>query len=134
MTPSLIVRVACLFVLVAAAETLNGIARTMVLNRRLGVRKAKRVSLASALLLCLAICYGVVPGLGLTTDAGLLALGVSLSAFMLLFDVLLTRYVARASLSAVLDDLNLMKGNLLALGLVAMAFCPLIASKIPRPW
>lgn len=133
MDPALIPRVACLYVLVAAAETLNGVARTMFLNRRLGVRRAKRVSLASALLLCLAICYGFVPATGLATDAELLALGASLSAFMLLFDVLMNRYVARASLRAVLDDLNPWKGNLLGLGLVAMAFCPLLASRIPRP-
>jgi len=54
MDPALIIRAAYLYVLAAAAETLNGIPRTMFSNRRLGVRKAKGVSLASALLLRLA--------------------------------------------------------------------------------
>ena len=37
-----------LFILVAAAEMLNGIARTIFLNKRVGVMNAKRISLLPA--------------------------------------------------------------------------------------
>jgi hypothetical protein len=126
------VKIAGLFILVASCETLNGIARTIYLNKRLGMLTAKRVSMLPALLLCLAVCYFYVPVTGITTDNCLIVLGVSLSLFMLLFDIILGRFVAKVTWSVILDDLNIFKGNLLGLGMVVMSFCPLLSSKIPR--
>lgn len=37
--------IACFYVLVASGETLNGIDRTVFLNKRIGVVRAKRVSM-----------------------------------------------------------------------------------------
>jgi hypothetical protein len=125
-------KIICFYVLVAAGETLNGIARMVYLNKHLGVMSAKRLSMLSALSLCLLICYFYVPIIGITTDKGLVFLGTSLSLFMLVFDIIIGRYVARAEWSAILDELNIFKGNLLAVGMVVMAFCPLLSSKIPR--
>jgi hypothetical protein len=70
--------------------------------------------------------------MGITTDKGLIFLGMSLSVFMILFDIIMGRYVAKAKWPAILDDFNIFKGNLLAAGAVIMAFCPLLSSKIPR--
>jgi hypothetical protein len=128
----IITKIACFYVLVASGETLNGVARTVYLNKRLGVASAKRVSMVPALVLCLLICYFYIPIVGITTDKGLVLLGLSLSSFMLVFDILMGRFVAKAKWSAILDDFNVCKGNLLALGMVAMAFCPLLSAKIPR--
>jgi len=122
----------CLYVLVASGETLNGILRTIYLNKHFGVRAAKRISMLPALFLCLLICYFYVPLIGITTNIGLVSLGMSLSAFMLFFDIIMGRYVAKAKWSAILDDFNIFKGNLLAVGMAVMAFCPLLSSKIPR--
>jgi hypothetical protein len=127
-----VIKIACFFVLVAAGETLNGIARTVFLNKRLGEKSAKRLSILPALALCLLICYFYVPLLGITGDTGLVYLGVSLSAFMMFFDIVMGRYVARAKWSVIMDDFNIFKGNLLAIGMVVMAFCPLLSSKLPR--
>lgn len=127
-----IIKIVCFYVLIAAGETLNGIARMVYLNKHLGVMSAKRISMLSALSLCLLICYFYVPIMGIATDEGLVFLGMSLSTFMLVFDIILGRYVAKAKWSAILDELNIFKGNLLAVGMVVMAFCPLLSSKIPR--
>jgi hypothetical protein len=70
--------------------------------------------------------------MGITTDKGLIFLGISLSVFMILFDIIMGRYVAKAKWPTILDDFNIFKGNLLAAGVVIMAFCPLLSSKIPR--
>jgi Amt family ammonium transporter len=67
-----IMHVIGLFILVAASEMLNGIARTVLLNKRVGVTKAKRIALLPALALCLLICYYYVPFLNVRTDLGLL--------------------------------------------------------------
>jgi hypothetical protein len=79
-----------------------------------------------ALLLCLTACYFYVPVTGITTDKGLVLLGASLSLFMLMFDIAMGRFVAKAKWSVILDELNIFKGNLLGLGMVVMSFCPLL--------
>jgi len=130
MTAAFILHVAGLFILVAASEMLNGIFRTVFLNRRFGVMNAKRISLLPALALCLLICYYYVPLLQIKTDLGLLVLGISLSLFMGLFDIAVGRFIVKARWETILDDFDIRKGNLLALGMAAMAFCPLLAMKI----
>ena len=132
MTATFILNVAGLFILVAASEMLNGIARTVLLNKRVGVTKAKRIALLPALALCLLICYYFVPLLHIKNDGGLLVLGISLSLFMGLFDIIVARFIVKARWEAILDDFNIRKGNLLGLGMAAMAFCPLLASRIER--
>jgi len=121
-----------LFVLVASGETLNGIARTVLLNKCPGVVRAKRYSMLTAWALCLLTCYCYVPAIGIRTDRRLLYLGISLAVFMLGFYLALGRLELKASWAAILDDFNLCKGNLLAAGMVAMVFCPLLSAKNPR--
>jgi len=127
-----IMHVIGLFILVAASEMLNGIVRTVFLNKRLGVMNAKRISLLPALALCLLICYYYVPFLRIRTDTGLLFLGISLSIFMCLFDIMVARFIVKARGDTILDDFNIVKVNLLGLGMIAMAFCPLAAQRIGR--
>lgn len=126
------VKIILFYILVAGGETLNGIFRTIYLNKRVGVVNAKRISIVPAILLCLLICYYYVPVIGITSDRGLLLLGISLSTFMLLFDIILGKFVVKAKLSIILDDLNIFKGNLLGIGLILMAFCPLVAVILRR--
>lgn len=93
------------------------------------MQNAKRIALLPALALCPLICYYYVPFLHITTDTGLLVLGISLALFMGLFDIAVGRFIVKARWDAILDDFNIRKGNLLGLGMVAMAFCPLLAAK-----
>lgn len=127
-----IIKIFCFYMLVASGETLNGIARTLYLNKRVGTKNAKKISMLSGLLLCLLICYFYVPQIGIATDNGLVLLGISLSSFLLLFDIVLGRFVMRARWSTILGELNIFKGNLLGVGLIVMAFCPLISSILGR--
>lgn len=132
MNTLIVIKVICFFFLVASGEMLNGIARTLYLNKRIGVKHAKRISIVPALLLCLLISYWYIPTTGITSNGGLLALGTALSLFMLLFDIVIGTLVLGARLSAVMADLDISKGNLLGLGLIAMAFCPLLSSILHR--
>jgi hypothetical protein len=127
-----ITKIFCFYVLVASGETLNGIFRTLYLNKRMGIKTAKKASIFSALFLCFLICYFYVPIIGITTDKGLILLGISLSVFMLLFDIILGRFVMKVRLSLIMDELNIFKGNLLCIGLIVMAFCPLLATILRR--
>jgi hypothetical protein len=127
-----IAKIFCFYVLVASGETLNGIFRTLYLNRRMGIKTAKNVSILSALFLCFFISYFYVPIIGITSDTGLILLGISLSVFMLLFDILLGRFVMKVRWSVIMNDLNIFKGNLLCIGLIVMAVCPLLATILHR--
>jgi hypothetical protein len=131
MEPFTISKIICFYILVASGETLNGIARTVFLNKRVGAANAKRLSMISALSLCLLICYFYLPLLQIRSDRGFMLLGISLSSFMTVYDIVLARCVARASWETILDEFNIFKGNLLAIGVVVMAFCPLLASRVP---
>jgi hypothetical protein len=77
MTATFLLHAAGFFVLVADYEMLNGIARTVFLDKRVGVASAKRFALVPVLALCLPICYYYVPFLHNRTDGGLLLLGIS---------------------------------------------------------
>jgi NADH:ubiquinone oxidoreductase subunit K len=122
MNTHFLIKIICFYTLVAACETLNGIARTVYLNKRLGLVLAKRVSLFPAILLCLAVCYFYIPLIGITSNKNLILLGTSLSIFMLAFDVILARCVMKSGWSAILNELNIFRGNLLGLGAIMMAF------------
>ncbi len=124
------VKIIGFYILVASGETINGIARTVFLNKMVGVQHAKRLSMISALSLCLFICYFYVPILRIRDDKGLLLLGISLSLFMLVFDIVLGRFVFKVGWKTILDEFNILKGNLLAVGMIVMALCPLLSSRI----
>jgi hypothetical protein len=65
-------------------------------------------------------------------ERDLLFLGISLSSFMLIFDLVLGRLVFKVRWLTIVDEFNIFKGNLLGVGMIVMAFCPLLSSKIPR--
>ena len=105
-----ITKIACLYVIVASSEMLNGIARTVYLNKRMGVTNAKRMSMLSALSLCLLICYSYVPTMRISSDKELQLVGVSLSLFMLMFDMVLGRYVIKAKWSTIYMTSTFLRG------------------------
>jgi hypothetical protein len=49
-----------------------------------------------------------------------------------MFDIVVARFIIRARWETIRDDFNIRSGNLLGLGMAAMAFCPLLAMKIGR--
>lgn len=123
-------RIACLCILLAGAETIHGIARMRFLVPRIGRLQAQRISIATGSLLAFVICYLVVPPLGLTSGVALLALGATLSGFMAAFDLVMGRYAARLPWKTVLADFNPASGNLLLVGLILLFLFPLLVMSI----
>lgn len=123
----LAVKLTGLCLTLAAVETLHGLIRNGMIAPRLGVKKSKRWSIVSGSLLAFVVCYVWVPALGIQRILPLLLVGLLLSAFMALFDVLLARYVFKFRWQAILKDFDLRRGNYLPLGLIALVFMPAIA-------
>jgi hypothetical protein len=134
MTATFLLHAAGFCVPVADSEMLNGIARTIFLDERVGVASAKRFALVPALALCLLICYYYVPFLHNRNDGGLLLLRISSPSSWGFSDVIVDWFVVKIRWEAILDDFDVRKGNLLALGMVAMAFCPLLAIESRDCW
>ena len=119
-------RFASLCILLAGAETLHGIARTVLLAPRIGKLLAIKLSVVTGTLLAFGICYLFVPGVGAAGIGGHLLLGLGLSGFMAAFDVAIGRLVMRLKWSRIWEDFDPRSGNYLSIGLVLLALSPSI--------
>jgi hypothetical protein len=122
----LILRVSCLCLFLAGAETIHGIVRMRFLVPRVGKPRAQRISIVTGSLLAFGICYLVVPTMGLHSQLSLLILGMVLSGFMAAFDIVIGRFAVRMPWPAVLADFNPAKGNLILIGLLLLFLFPLL--------
>lgn len=123
------VKILCLCVATAAGETLHGIVRNVLVVPKLGLslKKAKQYSIVTGLILSFIICYVMVPWLESTAESELIMIGVMLSLFMAMFDIILARYVIKQKWTTVISDFNVAKGNYLVIGLIVMIFLPYLA-------
>jgi hypothetical protein len=126
MTIDLALPIAALCILLASAETLHGILRTILVAPRIGKARAIKLSVVTGSLLAFGICWFVVPGLGLPSAGAHLALGVGLALFMAAFDLAIGRFLMRKSWAKLWPDFDPRTGNYLAYGLLALCFIPLL--------
>jgi hypothetical protein len=128
-------RIVSLCVVLACAETLHGIVRTVVVTPRLGKMRALKLSAVTGTLLALVICWLLVPGIGLRSAAAHAMLGVGLAVFMAGFDIAVGRLLMRKSWAKIWPDFDPRTGNHLAYGLLALCFIPLVVwlAKAPAP-
>lgn len=124
MSVDLVLRTLALCVLLASAETLHGIARTVWLVPRVGKVRALQFSVFSGTVLAAAIGAVWIPDMGLTHPTELLMLGGVLAWFMASFDIVLGRFLLRRPWRKVLDDFNPRTGNWLIFGVLALVFMP----------
>jgi hypothetical protein len=128
MDPTLLTRIAALAVVLACAETLHGIARTVLVVPRIGKERAIKLSAWTGSALAFVICFLLVPPMGLRAPAHLLALGVFLALFMAGFDVAVGRWLMHKAWHKISPDFNPATGNYLLFGLVFLCAAPLLVS------
>lgn len=126
MTTDTAVRLLALGLMLASAETLHGIARTVLVVPRIGKDRATKWSALTGSLLALAICWFMVPPLGLHGAAQHLLLGAGLAAFMAGFDLAIGRLVMRKAWHRLWPDFDPRSGNYLSLGLAFLVIAPLL--------
>jgi len=124
MSSSEILRIASLCVVLAGAETLHGILRTVWLAPKVGKDLAIRLSMVSGTALAFLVCATLVPGIGLQGLWPHLYLGLTLAAFMAAFDVFIGRAIMRFKWSRIWQDFNPASGNYLSVGLLMLVFQP----------
>ncbi len=119
-------RFASLCVLLAGAETLHGIARTVLLAPRVGKALAIKLSVATGTLLAFGLCFFLVPDIGAVGVGEHLLLGLGLAGFMAAFDIAIGRLVMRLKWARIWQDFNPSSGNYLSIGLILLAFLPAV--------
>lgn len=123
-------RAASAWLLVAAAETLHGIARTLWLAPILGDQRARQWAIITGLLLILLVALLTVRWIGARSARALLAVGVLWAVLMLAFDVALARWVFGFSWVRVAEDFDPRQGGFLGIGMVAMVGAPWLAARL----
>ena len=126
MTTDTLLRIAALCVMLAGAETLHGIARTVLVVPRIGKDRATKLSALTGTLLAGAICWVWVPGIGLRSAPAHGMLGLGLASYMAAFDIALCRWLLKKSWARICPDFNPATGNYLLFGLIALAVIPLL--------
>ena len=126
MNADALVRIAALCVVLAGAETLHGIARTTLVIPRIGKERAVKLSALTGTVLAFAICWLLVPGIGLQSQSAHLVLGVGLAVFMAGFDIAIGKWLMRKSWAKIWPDFNPRTGNFLLYGLIGLCIIPLL--------
>jgi hypothetical protein len=130
MNVDIALRVVSLCVVLACAETLHGIARTVLVVPRIGKERALRWSALTGSLLAFLICLWLVPPIGLRGAPAHLALGLGLAAFMAAFDLAIGRLLMRKAWHKLWPDFDPRTGNYLSLGLGFLVLAPWLAASI----
>ena len=123
-----------LCVVLAGAETLHGIARTVWMVPRLGKARALKLSALTGSALAFGICWLLVPPMQLQGTLAHVLLGLTLATFMAAFDLAIGRYVMHKAWHKLWPDFNPASGNYLLYGLLFLCVAPLLVSGLhPQP-
>lgn len=134
MSADTLLRIVSLCVVLAGAETLHGIVRTVWIVPRIGKEHALKLSALTGSTLAFGICWLLVPPLQLQGALAHALLGLTLAAFMTAFDLAIGRFVMRKSWHKLWADFNPATGNYLLYGLVFLCVAPLLVSWLrPQP-
>jgi hypothetical protein len=124
MDPLMFLRATAGLLLLAAVETLHGIARVRLLNRHVGDRRARQIGVLTGSLLVLGVASLTIGWIGVATTAQALLVGAWWCAGMMAFDLGLGRWVFRMPWSRVLREFNPKEGGFLALGMLVVLLAP----------
>lgn len=120
--------------LIAAAETIQGILRLKFLNRRLGDKRARRVAVIPGSLIILLIAWGFAPWIGIRTPLDALAIGLLWVGLMLTYDLALGRWFFHFSWARLRADFDPRTGGMLGFGMVVLALAPWLAGSWHGWW
>ncbi|MBF0573212.1 MAG: hypothetical protein HQK69_05565 [Desulfamplus sp.] len=96
----------------------------------MGNKRAKQYSVISGTFLAFVVCYILVPGLNINVDYQLILLGLTLSGFMAMFDIILAKFVVKQKWRTVMSDFNPAEGNYLLFGLMVLVIIPYVVMKL----
>jgi hypothetical protein len=123
-------RALLVWLVIIAAESVNGTLRTLYLAPVIGDFPARRVGVFVAIAVIFAITLAFSRWMGARTRAQLLGIGVLWVVLTVIFEFALGRGVLHYEWSRLLSDYDLSQGGLMLFGLLALAFTPLLAARV----
>ena len=126
----MILKAFLIWVLIAGAETVHGIVRMRLLNRRVGKHRANQIGVFTGSVIILIIAWYTVPWFGVLTRSDYLWIGILWLVQMLTFEVVLGRYVFRVSWQRIAADFDPRQGGLLSIGMAVLMLAPLLVAKL----
>lgn len=119
-----------IWVIIILAESLHGIARTLLLEPYVGDYKARQIAVFTGSAVILAIAVLFVQWLRAKNASELILVGVLWLCLTVAFEILLGRGILKYSWERMASDYNLFKGGLLPIGLLILTLSPLLAAKL----
>jgi len=115
---------------IAAAETVHGVVRTMYVAPVVGDFPARQIAVFTGSAIIIAIAWLAAPWLRTTHTRNLLAVGLLWVALMIAFELALGRLVFGYAWSRLAEDFDIANGGLLGIGMIVIAFAPLIGARL----
>ncbi|MBI3803288.1 MAG: hypothetical protein HY282_05950 [Nitrospirae bacterium] len=127
---AILLRALGVWVILMAAESLHGAARTLFLAPRIGDFRARQIAVFTGSIIILAIVTRSIRWIAPTSTRDRLSVGFLWLGLTLAFEMLFGRFVIGAPWERIASDYNLAEGGLLPIGLLVLALSPLIAEKM----
>lgn len=127
---AIILRAFLVWLLIAAAEVVQGILRVRFLNRRVGDHRARQMGVVSGCVLIFVIAWSTLPWIGARTGPDLVVVGFVWFVLMLTFDLVFGRLVFRARWARIAADFDPRRGNLLGFGMLFVFAAPMLVAKL----
>jgi len=118
------------WLLIILAETIHGIARTLLLAPLIGAFRARQVSVFTGAVMIVVITFVFVRWLKGSGVFEFILIGMMWVILTVGFEILLGRLVLNISWERIASDYNLFQGGLMLLGLIVMLFVPVTMAKI----
>ena len=128
-TPKYLLRGTAVWFLIALAETVHGILRTLFLQPVVGDQASRQIGVFTGSLMILLIAYAAIGWIGARGTRPLLTLGLMWVLLMILFEVGVGRALG-LSWARIISDYIPWKGGFMLLGMLVLAFSPLIATRL----
>lgn len=120
----------CVWFVIILTEFIHGTLRTIFLEPLLGDFTARQVSVFTGSLLILIIAAVFSEWVGANNFRELFSIGLLWLVLTLSFEVILGKFIFGLSWERIFSDYNIIRGGLLAIGMLVLAASPLIAVKL----
>jgi hypothetical protein len=122
----LIAKAIAVWILIAAGEILNGNFRVRFLHRKVGIKRAKKISFFIGITIIYTICWFTLSWVNPSDFQDCFLIGLIWTLLMLCVDIYFGRYVFHYKWIKIVEDFDLRKGNLLGVAMGLLFFCPTI--------
>src|SRR5688572_5754751 len=119
-----------IWLIIVFAESLHGTAWRLLLEPYIGDFRSRQISVLTGAIIIFAISVAFVRWIRAKRISELITVGIFWLILTVLFEITLGKLILVYTWERIFSDYNLFEGGFLSIGLIFMAFSPLIAAKI----